>query len=556
MPWSRDPARLRRREMLASLLGLPALLSGCSKEQAAPMPSGQIVGQSVDAGHRLMPGPRPRPRPATDAWQRAGVAIIGGGIAGLAAAWRFLKAGFRDFVLLELEPLVGGTSASGRSDLVPFPWAAHYVPVPMKENGLLVSLLDEMGILEGRDGEGEPVVAEQFLCRDPQERLFYKGRWYEGVYLHAGATADDLAQFHAFQAEMDRWAAWRDSRGRRAFALPVALSSDDAEATALDDLTMAEWMDQHGWTSPRLRWLVDYSCRDDYGTKLKQTSAWAGVFYFASRIRRPGAKSQPLITWPEGNGRFVSHLYEQAKTRVRLGQEVCEIVPTGGEGDSGVDVVVMDRPGDGVRGLHVDQVVFAAPQFLTRFLIRDYRDRPPSHLVEFEYAPWMVANLFLRGRPRGRGYPLSWDNVLYESPSLGYVTATHQPCLDHGPTVLTFYHAFARADVIQARKDLLAMEWADCAELVLADLGRAHPDLAGLVDRLDVMRWGHAMIRPRPGFLWSTGRVAAARPYRNIHFANTDLSGLALLEEALYHGVRAAEEILSARKLPFRSMLG
>jgi hypothetical protein len=30
----------------------------------------------------------------------------------------------------------------------------------------------------------------------------------------------------------------------------------------------------------------------------------------------------------------------------------------------------------------------------------------------------------------------------------------------------------------------------------------------------------------------------------NIHFANTDLSGVALFEEALYHGVRAAEEIV------------
>jgi hypothetical protein len=58
------------------------------------------------------------------------------------------------------------------------------------------------------------------------------------------------------------------------------------------------------------------------------------------------------------------------------------------------------------------------------------------------------------------------------------------------------------------------------------------------------MRWGHAMIRPRPGFIWSGARIQAQLPFRGIHFAHTDLSGIALFEEALDHGVRAAQEVL------------
>ncbi len=547
-------SRLDRREMLAALLGLPALLSGCSAQPTPPQLTGRIVGPSDKLGHRLRKAARPSPN--ADAWQRCGVVIVGGGIAGLAAAWRLQRAGFHDFTVIEMEPLPGGTSASGSSDLVSFPWAAHYVPVPMQENRALVSLLDEMGILEGRDAEGEPIVAEQFLCRDPQERVFYKGRWYEGLYLYAGSTAEDRAQLQAFQAEMDRWAGWRDGRGRRAFALPIAAGSDDAEVTALDRLTMTEWLDRHGWTSPRLRWLVDYSCRDDYGTTSDETSAWAGVFYFTSRVRRPGLRSQPLITWPEGNGRVVDHLYRRAKDRVRLGWLVADIIPQPTTGTSGLDVVMLDHTGNEVCGLHAEQVIFAAPQFLASHVIRDYRQSPPSHLGEFHYAPWLVANLFLRARPGGRGFPLSWDNVLYESPSLGYVTATHQACIDHGPTVLTYYYPFTGDAPREARAELLAMEWEDCADLVMSDLGRAHAEIGTLVDRLDVMRWGHAMIRPRPGFLWGPARNAAARPYRGIHFANTDLSGVALLEEAFYHGLRAAEEVLAARRVEFKSMLG
>jgi hypothetical protein len=57
------------------------------------------------------------------------------------------------------------------------------------------------------------------------------------------------------------------------------------------------------------------------------------------------------------------------------------------------------------------------------------------------------------------------------------------------------------------------------------------------------MRWGHAMISPRPGFIWGSERQKAVKPYRSIHFAHTDLSGIALFEEAFYHGLTAVGNI-------------
>ena len=196
---------LTRREILAAFLGLPAALAACrSGTGATPFPEGEIVGASDGIGHRLRDGARVEV-PA-DGWERAGVVIVGGGIAGLAAAWRLLKAGFDDFVVLELEGAPGGTSRSGaREDaVVPYPWGAHYLPVPLKENGALIGLLEEMRVLEGVDERGEPVVAEQYLCRDPEERVFFKGRWYEGLYLHAGESAEDAAQLAAFNREVAR----------------------------------------------------------------------------------------------------------------------------------------------------------------------------------------------------------------------------------------------------------------------------------------------------------------------------------------------------------------
>jgi phytoene dehydrogenase-like protein len=567
---------LTRREVLAAFLGMPFALAACGTRGGgfgggnahADLPEGEIVGASDAIGHLIRDGLRPEPQE----WERAGVVIVGGGVAGLAAAWRLLRAGFEDFVLLELEREPGGTARSGTEHgVVPYPWGAHYLPAPLKENRALVTLLDEIGVLEGADSEGEPIVAEQFLCRDPEERIFYRGRWYEGLYLHAGQSGEDARQLQLFNAEVDRWVAWRDAKGRRAFAIPVANCSDDSEAAALDRVSMAEWMRGRGLDSQRLRWLVDYACRDDYGLDSEHASAWAGLFYFASRMKRPGADAQSLITWPEGNGRLVRHLYERVRERVRLGLAVADVRPASGaasewlsvdEGRGGgarnVEVIAVPHDGGAAVGFRAERVVFAAPQFMSKYLLKPYREgAAPAHVAEFEYGAWMVANLFLEDRPRtSLGFPLAWDNVLYESPSLGYVVATHQRGLERGPTVFTYYYPLTDADPRAARARLLSTGRDGWADVALSDLGRAHADIRTLTRRLDVMRWGHAMIRPRVGFQWGDARRKAQRPYGPIHFAHTDLSGVALFEEAFDHGLRAAEEVLAARGVKSESMRG
>ncbi|MCE9545457.1 MAG: FAD-dependent oxidoreductase [Planctomycetia bacterium] len=537
------PKGWTRREMLGVVLGAP-LLAGCQGQPPAAKCEGEIVGPNYVLGHRVRDGAAVVP-PA-DHWRRASVVIVGGGVAGLSAAWRLERAGFHDYVLLELEKAPGGTSRSGQSARVAFPWGAHYLPAPLKENGPLIELLDEMNVLEGRDADGQPVVAEQFLCRDPQERIFYRGRWYEGLYLHAGASAADLAELQAFNAEIAKWVAWRDGKGRRAFALPVSAGSDDVEVTELDQLSMAQWLDRKAFTSPRLRWLVDYACRDDYGLRAEQTSAWAGLFYFASRVAKPGGEARPLMTWPEGNGRLVRHLYEAVKDRVQLGTAVVELIPRREQDADRVDVVTLSADG-AAWGWHAEQVIFAAPQFVAPHVIRPFRSERPKHVAAFEYGSWLVANLTRTSDVPDRGCPVAWDNVLYDSLGLGYVSATFQRGFDYGPAQWTYFFPFCDEHPKAARQKLLTLDWAACAELVLGDLQRAHPAIRTEVDRLDVMRWGHAMIRPRPGFIWGPERRAAQQPYRGIHFANTDLSGIALFEEAFYHGQRAAGEVLAAQ---------
>jgi len=534
-----------RREILISFLGMSAAMAACRGTGVPGFPAGEIVGAADVFGHRLRDGVQVSV--PSDAWSNIPVVIVGGGVAGLSAARRLIKSGFEDFVLLELEKAPGGTSRSGSNQDISFPWGAHYIPAPMKENGELVALLNEMGVIEGTDKDGEPIVREEFLCRDPEERVFYKGRWYEGLYLHAGESVEDSNQFQKFNAEVSRWVSWRDSKGRRAFTLPVSACSEDVEVTGLDRISMGNWLNERGFNSQRLRWWVDYACRDDYGMTLDQTSAWAGLFYFCSRVNKPDIESQPLITWPEGNGRLVSHLFETARSKIQLGTAAVELIPVEEDGKTWIEVTTLDQDGRTPRGYRAQKVIFAAPKFVARYVIRPFRENPPSYLAEFQFGSWMVANLTLRDRPvqsLRRDFPLAWDNVIYESPSLGYVVATHQRGRDHGPTVFTYYYPLCDENARTARTRLLEMDWHAWADVTLTDLGRAHPDIRSLVERLDVMRWGHAMIRPRTGFMWGPARLEGARPFRSIHFAHSELSGVALFEEAFDVGLRAADEVL------------
>jgi hypothetical protein len=532
---------LSRRDLLAAVLGAPLAATACKKPRRVP--DGELAFRPDELGHRVRDGNPPVL--GGDRWQDVGVVIVGGGVAGLSAAHRLRAAGHDDFVLLELEGAVGGTARSGVNATSPHPWGAHYITAPMKQNVELVALLRELGVADGTDAAGEPMFREQYLCREPQERVFSDGAWHEGIYVHDGESAEEKRQFARFRTAMDGFAALRDGRGRRAFSVPVALGSDDADLTSLDGLVMTDWMAREGFTSERLRRLVDYACRDDFGARASQTSAWAGVHYYASRLIRPGREPQPVLTWPEGNGWLVSKLHQRVKDRVRTGLAAMDVSP---EGDH-VKVLAIGKAPDAV-GFRARRVIFAAPQMVARVVVRPYRDAPPPHLAKFTYGAWMVANLTLEGRPRLRARGermMAWDNVLEQSSSLGYVVATHQTGRDHGPTVITYYLPLCDDDPRDARRRLYAAgrdEWADVA---LADLETVHPDIRSLATRVDVVRWGHAILRPSAGLFFASGaRAAAAKPFRGVHFAHTDLSGVALFEEAFFHGTRAADEVLAA----------
>ena len=487
-------------------------------------------------GHRVLETTNPLP---TTNSEQVEVAIVGSGIAGLSAAWWLERQRRTQYVVLELESLAGGTACYGTDAIVRYPWAAHYIPVPDPNNATLRTLLEEVGAFE-RDASGRVQPAETVLVRAPDERLFVGDHWVSGLVPMELMTASDRRDFERFEQCVRLWVEYRDSSGRRAFALPIERCSPNAPWVEFDKVSAAQWLHEQGFRSPILLWWLNYGCRDDYGCTLETTSAWAMMLYHAARVADAGQPSAPFLTWPEGNGRLVRHFERIVGTRLRRQQLVTSVESLPDRAKLNV------LRSDGTRyTLRAHRVILAVPHFITERMIAPQASDHQPQGRPFSYAPWLVANIHLSNRPRNTGFAQAWDNVILDSPSLGYVVATHQVLLDDGPTVFTYYLPFTDADPIAARQRLLAGNHESLCDAIVADLVRAHPDLPELVTRIDIWRWGHAMVRPAPGVIWGGSRLEASKPQGRIHFAHTELSGVALFEEAHSHGVRAAKEVLA-----------
>lgn len=517
-----------------TLLGLGAGAAALAGSGAAlafrepPLPQGSLGGADVARGHRL----RARDFPAPSAQARTGIAIVGGGIAGLSAAWTLAEAGHDDFILLELEDKAGGNARSGANAITAYPLGAHYLPIPNREARALRRLLERLAIITG-EADGLPVYDPMQLCADLQERLMWRGKWQEGLVPRTGLTPKDRADLAAFDAEMIRMREAIGRDGRHAFTTPIAYSSADPEWRALDRQSFAAWLDARGWTAPVLRDHVRYSMRDDYGTEPEHASAWAGIHYWAGRRgHAANGVADNVLTWPGGNGALSARMAARLGDRVSTGRIVHRVERVG----DGAAIDSFDTATGITTRIRADAVILATPLFVTRRL---FAETPATDACS--YAPWVVANVSVAAPPAGPGVPLAWDNVSSTSESLGYVVATHQSAGGRGPTVLSWYMPLSRPAPADARRLLLSRSADEWKRIVRDDLLAMHPDLS--IEAIDIWRWGHAMIRPTPGYVWGAAAAFADTP--PVFLAHSDLSGMSLFEEAHFYGTRAAERAMT-----------
>ena len=553
------PSLTRRRFLrLAAAGGLWPL--ACERATRSGGRSFQIPGSFADAsaderGHLL----RREGAKEWSAYPATGgpvwdIVVVGGGISGLAACWKLRQCGIERVLLVELAPQVGGTSIAGAAGGQEFPWGAHYINIPPAEADCIHELLGDIGVIRGYDAAGRPQVDPEHVLRWPRERL-YDGVWGHGLDPFRTAPRTETEMYRQFEDEMLRWTLYRGSDGRRAFAMPLDYSTTDASVRALDSVSMLEYLRAQGWHSPRLDWLVDYACRDDYGSSLAHVSAWAGIHYYACRYYdRRVADEYPseTLTWPEGNAFLARRLARcQDPDQFRFDTAVVGI-----RNDAdGCDLACLHWPTLEPERIRARRVVYAGKLHTVPYVVRDLPAAQRRVLEGMSYSPWLVASIQVSALPASTWEaPLAWDNVLYDSPSLGYVVAGHQrPGEDGGGDQLIYYLPIGDPDGRQLMLTRTHEEWVD---LIMTDLVRAHPDLEELVRRIDLYRWGHGMVRPVKGSIFGFGAAQRRAPIGAVALASCDVTALPLFEEACYCGIRAAERCAGELGAAFHTSLG
>ncbi len=564
---------MKRRDFLKtslSTLALPLLstLESCQSDGSLGFP-GRVVGEDSRIGHLFRDGKLKIPQGLIEAsYDRpvdSSCIIIGGGCSGVAVGWRLHRSGIKDFILLEKENQLGGNAQSRKGNQTEYSWGAHYIETPGPEARYLYPLYEDLGIILGYQEDGWPVINDAFTVRDTEVMLHTDKGWTPHRYPLSLANKEEQDVFQRFRQKMYQWYHYKGKDGKTAFTLPIQACSQDPSIRKLDRITMKTYLRSEGLKSSYLDWYVDMQCRDNYGTGFHEISAWVAVNYFATNfsdfdVKESDKHPVDIITWPEGNQYLVKGMSRQfSKENIRMNAFVVDVK----NHDNHVLVTYYETREKKFYTLKGKTAVFALPKFLLTRVCRESKDREKL-LSHFEYAPWLVANVHVKRPPGGK--ELSWDTIQYQpmstksNGSLGYILSNYQDRRLRNklsePSVLTFYAPLLQSGVKKERLNLLNNGWDYWANRVVKDLSIMHPNITDLIERLDIYKWGHAMIRPTVGFVWGKEREKMKEPIGRIFMAHCDVGGLPIFEQAAYSGFESAESILGLLGKSYDKLIG
>lgn len=492
----------------------------------------KISGTNYVLGHQLWAKDFPKPTEEI----KTKFLIVGSGISGLSAC-RYLKNNNEDdFLLAEMENHLGGNASNGENQFSKFPLGAHYLPIPNKEDLELIEFLLESEIYLGDDENGLPILDDEQLTFPKEERLFFKNEWQNDLVPQNGISSKTKEELNRFFKIMDEFRIKKDSFGKYWFDIPLDNSSQENEARSLNKITFENWLQSNNFKSEELLWLLDYSCKDDYGLGLKYVSAWAGIHYFAGRKNNWATnRHDQVFTWPEGNARLAKHLSRSVENKQLRNHLVFDVNLR----KENVEVLVFDNQSKISKKIIAEKVLFATPQFVNQHIFKDRKFK------NFNYVPWLLATLTLKNE-FGGAEELAWDNVIFGTEGLGYINDQHQNLNQIvGEKVITYYRSFSTDNCKKARRKLYNLKKEELKDLVLADLKVAHPEIEDFIIDIQFYKLGHGMISPVPDFIFGEEKQLAKQNIDNkIFFAHTDLSGISIFEEAFHQGIRAGKEMM------------
>ncbi|MBW2703023.1 MAG: NAD(P)-binding protein [Deltaproteobacteria bacterium] len=560
---SRKPTRFSRRALLQGGIctTLMPALEGCSRNfLKLPIPfSGEVKGEDYALGHELRDHQAPLPRPEPEG-KMLDTLVVGGGPSGMSCAWKLLKSGQDNFLVLDKEAVLGGLCRGERDEELGWVVGSHYVDFPNPACKHLCELYQDMGIILGFEPGGWPIVDERCFLKLKDAHHIFTGRtWHPEEFPRPLATVADQAEHKRFMDEALKWSKWTDAEGRPAFGIPLSRISEDPKIRSLDGITFTAYLDKEGYRSKLLRWYLTNRLQDEYGTPIDRLSAWAGLQFFRDLLVDPKdceqANQPNILTWPEGLGVLgerMSNLLPADKKRTH--QHVLRLENR----EDHVWALVRDLDKHRTYSLRAKHAVFAAPKMQVYNIVPQLESAGRDEFKDLPYVSWMVAVVHFRSLPTFPGGRIGWDNLFYNSWTLGYINNQHQEIPRRAANrrhVVSMYAAFPWQPRTE-RTEMLVYGWDYWARMFLHELQKGHPDAAEHIERMDIWKWGHPMRQTVAGSVFGPMRQRMLKPFGRIHFAHVDVCGVPVYEESTYRGVEVAETIMTREQIPFTSSLG
>ena len=424
------------------------------------------------------------------------VAVIGGGIAGLAAAWRLRH---RDVLLLEAGDRLGGRMRSDACGEYWLNYGAHLFPAPG-------SLVDEMARECGL--ETVPVTGSMM------------GLAIDSTLLNNGRV--ETYPFRLPLSVRERIAfAKAGLKVKRAVARYHAL---ERRYDFGDDRTFGEFL---GVLPPAVHEI--FSCAAHRATaELDELSAGCGIGLFA--LVWGGKGSLIARNLLGGTGELPAALARELGDRARTGCRVHAVEPDGAD-------LLVRYGGEEIRARHVIvavQAPYAAP------LVAPVAERAAAVLARLTYGAFLVVAV-----QTSETTAMPYDDVYaMATPGRVFDMFTNQAhaLRASGPrrpggSLMLFAGAQGAAALMCERDEMIV-------EGFLADLHELYPETRGVIARATVQRWELGNVYARPG----RGRLQAALegplgPHENLHLAGDYFAELGNMEAAARTGLEAAERV-------------